>query len=113
MQNCSKAFIMLYGSICQHQKTQKRPKPWPESCVAHSRHISNSNLPIKKPADDEVDDGGKDYKSQILPNFEINCLRTLPRSTRQHRPSAHILKGFARLTINAKLNKLLSNEILC
>jgi len=45
--------------------------------------ICNSNLAIKKPDDDEVVVGGEDYKSQILPNFQINCLRTLLRESRK------------------------------
>lgn len=75
-------------------KTRNRPKT-----SAQKPDISNSNLAIKKPADDEVDDGGgKDNKSQILPNFEINCLRTLPNHTPHASSTArqpHILKGFS------------------
>lgn len=36
--------------------------------------------------------GESDYKSQILPNFKINCLRTL--QTPQPQPT-HILKGYS------------------
>lgn len=90
---------MVYGLICQHEKPPKTNQNLnhnqnrnPNQDRNQRPDICNSNLAIKKPDDDDdVRADGEDYKSQILPNFQINCLRTLPKSPLPPWPD---LKGF-------------------